>query len=151
MATSSTGRSSARKATSMRDAIGTRTPLRRFLNRLVGDIVIVVTIVSAIYLAVFSFDQRDKASEDRRIIACQSTYIAIIATSLSERGALNDEDRNNLRLLVLGVTRSTSGEESRAALNKYLTEYERITKERTLSPLPKPPDCVREATGARGG
>lgn len=95
-----------------------------------------------ILLSVFTVGQTWYfARQDRAVIACQTRTNREFQESLSARNKVAEEDRRVTDTLVIDVTRATTAEQSRAALEKYLKARATNDAERAKNPLPGISNC----------
>ena len=95
-----------------------------------------------ILLSVFTVGQTWYfARQDREVIACQTRTNQQFQEALSARNTVAEEDRRVTDQLVIDVTRATSGEQSRAALEKYLKARAANDAQRAKNPLPGISNC----------
>lgn len=107
-------------------------------NRL-GAIVLVLALLTVGQLTWFSYDNRQKASDDRKITECQSRYNRAVSVAIQQRSQYSDEDRESLVTFIRKVSTAKTREQSRDALNEYLRRQDEITDARQRHPIPKLP------------
>lgn len=81
------------------------------------------------------------ARQDRETAHCQAVTIREFQTALTVRTRVAEEDRKVLDKLVLDITNATTREQSRAALESYVTARAANDAQRARSPLPEIKDC----------
>jgi hypothetical protein len=81
------------------------------------------------------------AARDRDVSECQSRTNQEFQAALAARNTIADEDRRVLDKLVTDITRSTSPEQSRKALETYVAARAANDAKRAKNPLPGISNC----------
>lgn len=105
-------------------------------HRVVTALVVIVTLVSGMQLAWFSYEQRETTE-------CQSKYNQAFTDALRVRAVVADSDRENLTKMVKAITEAKTPEDSRKALDEYLATKARNDVERAQAKYPDVPPSGR--------
>ena len=114
---------------------------RRFTAQQVIGIVVVILAAITMVIAV-SGNMRLEAS-----ISCQAAFNNEYRNALAERTRAADEERIAQRTLIVAITQSTGNDpvarrnQSRDALNTYLSSLNDADHKRDQNPLPPPRRC----------
>lgn len=81
------------------------------------------------------------AREDRQVVQCQTRTNQEFQAALATRNRIAEEDRRVTDQLVIDITRATTREQSRAALEAYLEARADNDAARAKNPLPGISNC----------
>ena len=116
-----------------------RARVDHWLTDRIGAVILALALLTALYLAYNSYQDRQDASEDRRRADCQSNYNQAVSVSIRERSKYADEDRESLVTFIRKVSTAKTREESRDALSEYLKRQDEISDARKRHPVPALP------------
>lgn len=105
------------------------TATNRWVQMHSGLIVIAVALVMASVLSWSSYRNRQNSD-------CQTRYNLAVSKALRERSAYAEQDRQSLVTFVQRISRATTRQASRDALDDYLTTQAQIDVQRRANPIP---------------